>query len=313
MENSCPDCGKEIQPYHQFCPWCDADFSSDRKNGQTESAKEPVKENLTCPACGKSIQAYHEFCPWCNVDFPINEQPQADNLPQTEEPLSGTGETAEHQAQNLHNEPVQSDTLMPGSSYCSGCGNPLIAGFRVCNACGVAVQGIQTHEPAPTDQNETAFIQPPGQVIQHQHTGNQVTEWKFDGPVPLSIHFNTGKIYRKNIIDVLEFQIVNNSPWPINDLIFIVKGKLISKPLAEQLSFILMPGIVHAFHVTGFIPYHPGKDALKITITGKTSGQGEFHLSGTALVTVRDEIKKTSPQKIDVNISSEGPLIVDME
>ncbi len=138
MENSCPNCSKEIQPYHQFCPWCDADFSRDSKNGQVqpESAKEPVKEDLTCPACGKPIQAYHEFCPWCNVDFPFNEQPQADNSPQP-----ATGETAEHQAEDVHNEPpVQSDTLMTGASYCSNCGNPLIAGFRVCNACGVAVQ-----------------------------------------------------------------------------------------------------------------------------------------------------------------------------
>ena len=346
----CPQCGKSVQPYHMFCPWCDADIGSHAENrtlpldedaGSDSSKAAPAVEIQNCFSCGKQIENYHEFCPWCDIDLKNNtggsELPEENKAPcapgeqQSVNPESGEKSPATDRMQfEGHNDvtlqasfqPLPENREIAPGVVCTVCGNPLQQNFNVCNMCGTPVNQ-QTVLTAPN-------VNPNGVVAlsSSTYTGidaslvqatphmaeNQSAVFNCRMAAPLLIHFLGGKHYKKGEMGILEFQITNVSDFPLSEVEFQADSSVATEhTLGKKLSFTIVQGQSAPVNISGFSPLRSGSDVIKVGIKARVQGLCDLYLNCEMTIQVIDESRNDSQKNINVNISSSGPLIVDME
>ena len=308
-EKTCYSCGKRIEDHHEFCPWCDVDITG---NG----AEEPIEEMDTAISPSQPQQINP-----ANYKKEDNESPSAEP---TE--LYSMSNTSMQEAQSQQMT-IQTDSL--AYQVCGECGNQLKPEYSFCNVCGQACfpQGTRS-QMSPAASIDIPFAPPavqmdPSHVARYSpenyHTGqtgvaeNQSALFNCQTPIPFIVHFLSGKTYKQNQSEILEFRIINQSNYPVNDLEFSVNTKLTSQQhLVATLPFTLTPSVSTPINISGFLPNKSGSDVVKIKIKSSIMGRCDLYLVSEAILQVKTENDDSKPN-INVNISSGGPLIVDME
>ena len=112
-------------------------------------------------------------------------------------------------------------------------------------------------------------------------------------------------------MDLLEFKIFNASSSTIEQVVLNVQGKVINEELEQRSSQPVPPNRSFLMRVPGFFPQYVGRDVLHISIQASFPSSRNFYLIGDVSVEVmpNDQILPS----MNVNITSQGPLIVDME
>lgn len=347
---ACPECGKSIQPYHMFCPWCDADLGSHAQNSTLPSNEDTVQDSpkaapavevQNCFSCGKQIEPFHEFCPWCDIDLKNNtgepELPEENKAPcdpaqqQSVMPESGKKPPAADRMPfagpndatlQASFQPLLENREPAPGGVCTVCGNPLQQNFNVCNMCGTPVNQQTVLPAANATPNGTTAMAPSNytgidtSLVQAvPHIGeNQNTVFNCQMAAPLLIHFLAGKHYKKDEMGILEFQITNVSDFPLSEIEFHADSSVTpEQPLCKKLSFTIVQGQSAPVNISGFLPLRSGSDVIKVGIKAQVQGLCDLYLNCEITIQVIDESTNDSKKNINVNISSSGPLIVDME
>ena len=191
--------------------------------------------------------------------------------------------------------------------------------------CGNPVEGLQH---MPTIAAVPGVQTPPVIAAVHQETGvstksvqhptvssvpNAYSHWDPANPIPLRILYNACKTFRKGCLNSLDFQVLNATPVPFKKICIDVRSHLTPRPLREETSLHLMPGASQNLFVPGFSPEQVGSDVLKIALSIGLADGGTQYLQTTCPVKVEDAETPRPRQDVTINISSQGPLNVDME